>query len=84
MTKIEFVLVTATCSLFLILGLTLPMIEIDARISEIKLSLLGEQLSFQDQVLYYKSKSILEVVTEQSAPLRITFVLCITKAATVL
>jgi len=60
--KTEFILLTAICFLFLILGLTLPMIEIDARVSEIKLSLLGEQITFQDQVLYYKSKSILEVV----------------------
>lgn len=58
----EFILLTSVCLLFLIFGLTLPMIEIDARVSEIKLSLLGEQISFEDQVLYYKSKSILEVV----------------------
>lgn len=60
--KNEFVLLTITCFLFLVLGLTLPMIEIDARVSEISISLLGEQVHFQDQVLYYKSKSILEVV----------------------
>lgn len=60
--KTEFILLTSICFLFLVLGLTLPMIEIDARVSEIKISLLGEQVSFQDQVLYYKSKSILEVI----------------------
>jgi len=60
--KTEFILITITCALFLILGLTLPMIEIDARVSEIKISLLGEQINFQDQVLYYKSKSILEII----------------------
>jgi len=60
--KNEFLLLTLTCLLFLILGLTLPMIEIDARVSEIKISLLGEQIQFQDQVLYYKSKSIVEVI----------------------
>ena len=60
--KTEFILLTLTCFLFLVLGLTLPMIEIDARLSEIKISLLGEQINFQDQVLYYKSKSILEVI----------------------
>ncbi len=58
----EFILLTSICFLFLISGLTLPMIEIDARVSEIKISLLGEQINFQDQVLYYKSKSIIEVV----------------------
>jgi len=61
--KAEFILLTSMCFLFLVLGLTLPMIEIDARVSGIKISLLGEQINFQDQVLYYKSKSILEVVS---------------------
>jgi hypothetical protein len=60
--KNEFILLTLSCFVFLITGLTLPMIEIDARVSEIKISLLGEMISFQDQVLYYKSKSILEVI----------------------
>jgi hypothetical protein len=44
------------------MGVVLPMIEIDARISEINFSMLGETVSFSNQVLYYKSKSILEVV----------------------
>ncbi|MFT4679707.1 MAG: hypothetical protein ACI9RU_001535 [Litorivivens sp.] len=47
---------------FLVLGILLPMIEIDARISEMTFSLLGEEVKFVNQVLYYKSKSILEVV----------------------
>lgn len=60
--RYEFILLTFVSLTFLILGLTLPMIEIDARVSEIKLSLLGENIHFIDQVLYYKSKSILEMI----------------------
>ncbi|MBP9925150.1 MAG: paraquat-inducible protein A [Cyclobacteriaceae bacterium] len=60
--KVEYVLLIAICFVFLLEGLLLPMIEIDARISEMSFSLLGESVKFQDQVLYYKSKSILEVV----------------------
>jgi len=60
--KVEFIGLSIICFLFLLLGLGLPMIEIDARISEMSLSLLGEEVYFQDQVLYYKSKSILEVI----------------------
>ena len=60
--QVEFILLTIICFVFLILGLSLPMIEIDARINELNLSLLGEKIHFQDQVLYYKSKSILEVI----------------------
>ena len=39
------------------------MIEIDARISEMSFSFLNESVVFKDQVLFYKSKSIYEVVT---------------------
>ena len=60
--KIDFLLLTSICFVLLISGLLLPMIEIDARIAEMSFTLLGEQISFTDQVLYYKSKSILEVV----------------------
>jgi hypothetical protein len=35
---------------------------IDARIAEMNFTLIGEPVSFQDQVLYFKSKSILQVV----------------------
>lgn len=48
--------------IFLFLGILLPMIEIDARVSEMTFYLLGEEVEFLDQVLYYKSKSILDVV----------------------
>lgn len=60
--RIEFLLLTTICFVLLFSGLLLPMIEIDARIAEMSFTLLGEQISFADQVLYYKSKSILEVV----------------------
>lgn len=58
----EFLILTLISISLLIMGLLLPMIEIDARISNMSFSLLGESVSFSDQVLYYKSKSILEVV----------------------
>jgi hypothetical protein len=45
----------------LALGVFLPMIDIDARIASMELQLMGEAISFKDQVLYYKSKSIMEV-----------------------
>ncbi len=59
----EFVMYTLISLGLLGAGLFLPMIEIDARIAELGFSLLGEPVSFSDQILYYKSKSILEVVT---------------------
>jgi hypothetical protein len=60
--KAEYVLLVLISLLLLSTGLLLPMIEIDARISSMSFTLLGETILFKDQVLYYKSKSILEVV----------------------
>lgn len=60
--KNEFMVFTLISLIFLAIGASLPMIEIDARISSMNFSLLGEPVKFEDQVLYYKSKSILEVI----------------------
>lgn len=60
--QLDFLLLTLTCGVLLIVGVLLPMINIDARISNMEFSLLGENIQFKDQVLYFKSKSILEVV----------------------
>jgi hypothetical protein len=60
--RVDFMLLIAISLSLLVTGLLLPMIEIDARISSMQFTLLGETVSFADQVLYYKSKSILEVV----------------------
>lgn len=43
-------------------GLSTPMIEIDARIKELNFVLVGQHLVFNDQVLFFQSKSILDVV----------------------
>ncbi|MEE9431111.1 MAG: paraquat-inducible protein A, partial [Melioribacteraceae bacterium] len=60
-TKPIITLVVLIALHFLILGLLLPMIDIDARISTMEFNLLGETISFHNQVLYFKSKSILEM-----------------------
>ena len=62
LSRLELMLTLLFCLVFLLLGVFLPMIEIDARISQMNFTLLGEQLRFADEVLYYKSKSILQVV----------------------
>src|SRR3989337_1079843 len=46
----------------LFVGLTSPMIEIDARIKEMSFLLIGERISFNDQVIFFQSKSIVDVV----------------------
>ncbi|HKL02296.1 MAG TPA: hypothetical protein VJ911_01420, partial [Cryomorphaceae bacterium] len=58
----QLTITTGIALIPLYLGVSLPMIELDARISEMRFQLLGEPVSFTNQVLFYKSKSILEVV----------------------
>ena len=62
-TKTDYLLGILFSFLLLFLGISLPMIEIDARISEMSFLILNEAIEFKNQVLFYKSKSIYEVVT---------------------
>jgi Paraquat-inducible protein A len=48
--------------ILLVVGLTSTMIQIDARITSMDFHLLGQNISFKDQVLFYQSKSIVDVV----------------------
>jgi len=49
------------CAVLLIGGVLTPMIEVEAKISRLSLTFLGEPIVFSEQVLYYQSKSVLEV-----------------------
>ena len=60
--KSEYLIFIAYSILFLALGVFLPMIAIDARIEELNFPFLGETITFEDQIIFYKSKSIMEVV----------------------
>jgi len=48
--------------MLLAVGLTASMIEVDARIKSLDFVLLGEHVVFENQVLFFQSKSILDVV----------------------
>ncbi len=50
------------CGLLAACGVLTPMIEVEARISSLKFMLLGEPVTFDDQILYFQSKSVLDVV----------------------
>lgn len=47
----------------LITGINLPILEIDARISTIDLEILNSHVLFDDQVLFYQNKNIIDVST---------------------
>lgn len=57
-----FVMSLLFAFILLAVGLTASMIEVDARIKSLDFMLLGEHVVFKDQVLFFQSKSIMDVV----------------------
>jgi len=61
--QFRLVLLTGATLILLAGGLLTPMIEIDARITGLTIELLGEPVTFTNQVLYFQSKSIFDVAS---------------------
>ncbi|HXB35725.1 MAG TPA: paraquat-inducible protein A [Puia sp.] len=57
-----YIMSIAIALILLLTGLTTAMIDIDARINSLSFQLLGETVSFKNQVIFFQSKSILDVV----------------------
>lgn len=57
-----FILSLLFAFILLAVGLSASMVEVDARIGSLDFTLLGEHVVFKDQVLFFQSKSILDVV----------------------
>lgn len=51
-----------SAGVLLFAGITLPMIDIEATITHFAFALMGEPITFDNQVIFYQSKSILEVI----------------------
>jgi len=49
------------CVVLLVGGVLAPMIEVEAKISHLRMTFLGQPIEFGEQVLYFQSKSVLEV-----------------------
>lgn len=58
----QMLLLTLATLILLAGGVLTPMIGIEARITELRLQLLGEPVLFRDQVLYFQSKSVTDLV----------------------
>ena len=59
----------------LVIGVTVSIIEVDARLSSLDIFLMGEKLTFHNQVLFFQSKSIFgiaEVLIRQPKPDAVT------------
>lgn len=63
MDRYQLALLTGATLILLAGGILTPMIEIEARITELRLELLGEPVTFTDQVLYFQTKSVFDVVS---------------------
>lgn len=59
-----FILSILFALVILFTGVCSTIIEVDARIDTLNLKLLGENISFNNQVLFFQSKSILAIVTD--------------------
>ena len=57
-----FIISVLASLIVLFAGLTAPMIEIDARFQQVNFFLIGEEITFNDQVIFFQSKSILQVI----------------------
>ncbi|HYV94373.1 MAG TPA: paraquat-inducible protein A [Chitinophagales bacterium] len=57
-----FALSIVLALIVLAVSLSSPMLEIDARIKKIDFLLLGRHIVFNDQILFYRSKSIMDLV----------------------
>ena len=56
------VLMLLTITILLVCGISIPMIDIDAHLSRLDFRLMGEDIRFDNQILFFQSKSILDVV----------------------
>lgn len=78
----QYILLVLTLIVLLVAGVTSPMIDMEARISQVSFELMGHALHFENQILYFQSKSILDVfwamITHQSMQVKLVGVLLVT------
>lgn len=79
---VEYFLLTLTLFVLMFVGITTPMIDMEARISELSFVLFDHEVTFKDQVLFFQSKSILDVfhlmITHKELQMKLVGVLLVT------
>lgn len=60
--KARLAILAISAALLMLCGILTPMIVAEARITELRFVLMGEPLVFRDEVFYFQSKSVLDVV----------------------
>jgi hypothetical protein len=78
----RYILLVLSLIILLIAGVTTPMIDLEAKISQMSFMLMGHPIHFENQVLYFQSKSILDVfwimIIHQDIQMKFVGVLLIT------
>jgi hypothetical protein len=78
----RYILLVLSLITLLIAGVTTPMIDMEAKISQMSIVLMGHPIHFENQVLYFQSKSILDVfwimITYKDIQMKFVGVLLIT------
>jgi len=78
----QYIVLILSLIILLISGVTTPMIDMEAKISQMSFVLMGHPIHFENQVLYFQSKSILDVfwimITHKDIPMKLVGVLLIT------
>ena len=77
----QFVILVLSLVSLLASGVATPMIDMEAKISQLKFLLIGHPILFENQVLYFQSKSILDVfwlmITDDQIQMKIVGVLVV-------
>jgi len=78
----QYVFLVLSLGTLLMAGVTTPMIDMEAAIAQMNFTLIGHPIHFENQVLYFQSKSILDVfwimITHQGIQMKLVGVLLIT------
>ena len=61
LSPVAFFTLATLLMVLLVSGVTLPMIDLEAKISEMSFVLLDHPVKFTDQIIYFQSKSVLDV-----------------------
>jgi Paraquat-inducible protein A len=78
----RYMVLVLSLIILLIAGVTTPMIDLEAKISRMSIVLMGHSIHFENQVLYFQTKSILDVfwimITHEDIQMKFVGVLLIT------
>lgn len=77
----QYLLLLLTLAALLVAGVATPMIDMEAKISAMRFTLLDHPISFENQVLYFQTKSILDVfwimITHEDIQMKVVGILMV-------